>query len=260
MKTVDGNLIITRENAAEYAELEMVTSDLYVHADFSAPVLTSVGGDLYVAADFSAPVLTSVGHALYVRADFSAPGLTSVGGNLDVRADFSAPVLTSVGADLYVAADFSAPGLISVGHALYVRADFSAPVLTSVGGNLSVLADFSAPVLTSVGGDLDVLPDFSAPALPTLPDGELDGWKKCGSTIVHLRVPTEAHRVGRPGAKCRAEFADVVEIEGSNDATSERGGVYRVGERVYPDSFDPLLTTCSNGIHFFMTRKEAQDY
>ena len=242
MKTVDGNLIITRENAAEYAELEMVTGDLYVRADFSAPVLTSVGGYLYVHADFSAPVLTSVGGGLSVRADFSAPVLTSVGGGLSVHADFSAPVLTSVGGDLSV------------------RADFSAPVLTSVGGYLSVRADFSAPVLTSVGGDLYVLADFSAPALPTLPDGDLDGWKKCGSTIVHLRVPTEAHRVGRPGAKCRAEFADVVEIEGSTEATSERGGVYRVGERVYPDSFDPLLTTCSNGIHFFMSRKEAQDY
>jgi len=224
MKTVDGSLIITRENAAEYAELEMVTGNLSVAADFSAPVLTSVGGALDVSADFSAPVLTSVG------------------GNLSVRADFSAPVLTSVGGNLSVAADFSAP------------------VLTSVGGDLDVRADFSAPVLTSVGGDLDVRADFSAPALPTLPDGELDGWKKCGSTIVHLRVPTKAHRVGRPGAKCRAEFADVVEIAGSNDATSERGGVYRVGERVYPDSFDELLNTCSNGIHFFMTRKEAQDY
>jgi len=242
MKTVDVNLIITRKNAAEYAELEMVTGDLYVAADFSAPVLTSVGGTLDVAADFSAPVLTSVGGALYVRADFSAPGLTSVGDALYVHADFSAPVLTSVGGNLDV------------------LADFSAPVLTSVGGYLYVPADFSAPVLTSVGGNLDVSADFSAPALPTLPDGELDGWKKCGSTIVHLRVPTEAHRVGRPGAKCRAEFADVVEIEGSTEATSERGGVYRVGERVYPDSFDPLLTTCSNGIHFFMTRKEAQDY
>jgi len=224
MKTVDGSLIITRKNAAEYAELEMVTGDLYVEADFSAPVLTSVGGYLAVRADFSAPGLTSVGGYLAVRADFSAPGLTSVGGALDVSADFSAPVLTSVG------------------------------------GYLAVRADFSAPGLTSVGGDLYFLADFSAPALPTLPDGDLDGWKKCGSTIVHLRVPTEAHRVGRPGMKCRAEFADVVEIEGSTEATSERGGVYRVGERVYPDSFDPLLTTCSNGIHFFMTRKEAQDY
>ena len=56
MKTVDGNLIITRKNAAEYAELEMVTGDLYVAADFSAPVLTSVGGALSVRADFSAQI------------------------------------------------------------------------------------------------------------------------------------------------------------------------------------------------------------
>ena len=36
---------------------------------------------------------------------------------------------------------------------------------------------------------------------------------------------------------------------------------YKVGETVYPDSFDEdRWNECSNGIHFFMTRREAELY
>ena len=36
---------------------------------------------------------------------------------------------------------------------------------------------------------------------------------------------------------------------------------YRVGEMVYPDSFnDNRWEECSNGIHFFMTEEEAKNY
>jgi len=203
----DGDLIITKKNAHEYG------------------ALTSVGGDLYVGADFTAPLLASVGGNLYVGADFTAPLLASVGGNLNVGADFTAPLLASVG------------------------------------GYLDIRADFTAPLLASVGGNLDIRADFTAPELPVLPSGDIGGWKKCSDgVVVHLRIPAEAKRIGRPGNKCRAEFADVIEVIGSEMARSSRGGVYRAGERVYPDSFNESLTTCSNGIHFFMTRKEAEDY
>jgi hypothetical protein len=131
----EGNLRINnKHDAGKYSGVTEVTGDLYVRADFSAPLLASVGGYLSVRAEFSAPLLASVGGDLYVRAEFSAPLLASVGGFLHVSAEFSAPLLASVGGFLYVYADFSAPMLASVGSYLYVRTDFSAPMLASAYG------------------------------------------------------------------------------------------------------------------------------
>ncbi len=94
-----------------------------------------------------------------------------------------------------------------------------------------------------------------------LPEGDLIGWKKAGGRIVKLRIPADARRSNSTSRKCRAEFADVLEIEGAKEATSERGGVYRVGERIYPDSWDEnRWNECSHGIHFFITKEEAGDW
>jgi hypothetical protein len=36
---------------------------------------------------------------------------------------------------------------------------------------------------------------------------------------------------------------------------------YQAGEFVKPDSYDPsIYVECSNGIHFFLTRTEAENY
>ena len=86
--------------------------------------------------------------------------------------------------------------------------------------------------------------------------------------IATLEIPADAKRVSTPvGRKCRAEFAKVIRIEregveiaealSSHDETF----VYRPGETVKPDRFDPNpLVECSNGIHFFITRREAEEY
>jgi hypothetical protein len=93
-----------------------------------------------------------------------------------------------------------------------------------------------------------------------LPDGDLIGWKKlAGGTICKLKIPADAKRVGGLiGRKCRAEFVVVLAGAGS----SQRGGVvYRVGETVKPDKYDPdPRVECSGGIHFFITRAEAEAY
>ena len=40
-----------------------------------------------------------------------------------------------------------------------------------------------------------------------------------------------------------------------------RGTTYTAGERIYPDSYnDDWRVECTNGIHFFMTREEAEDW
>ena len=92
-----------------------------------------------------------------------------------------------------------------------------------------------------------------------VPEGNLIGWKKltCG-VICKLLIPTDALRVGGlTGRKCRASFARVLEGPG----ISSRNGIYEVGKLVYPDKYDPdPRIECSNGIHFFITRQEAEDY
>jgi hypothetical protein len=100
-----------------------------------------------------------------------------------------------------------------------------------------------------------------------LPEGQFDAWKKCNSgVIVHLRIPALAKRSHGCERKCRAEFVKVLDVFGANgkrvkfgisvhDGTTE----YRKGQMVYPDGFDDnRWNTCGQGIHFFLTRLEAE--
>ena len=95
-----------------------------------------------------------------------------------------------------------------------------------------------------------------------LPDGDLIGWKKCrDGVIVKLRIPESAKRSHAFGRKCRAEFADVLEIFGAAEAISQHDNttVYRAGARINPDGFDEnWQEECSCGIHFYITRVEAE--
>ena len=98
-----------------------------------------------------------------------------------------------------------------------------------------------------------------------LPDGDLVGWKKAsGGEIIKLGIPASARRSHAFGRKCRAEFADVIEViggDGKNARTKTYGlgAIYTVGERVIADSWDDDFThECSHGIHFFITRAEAE--
>jgi len=97
-----------------------------------------------------------------------------------------------------------------------------------------------------------------------LPDGELIGWKKCmANIIVKLRIPADAKRSHAFGRKCRAEFADVLEVFGAKVGVSSHDGEteYRVGKRITPDSFDDnWMEECSHGVHFFISRIEAENY
>ena len=97
-----------------------------------------------------------------------------------------------------------------------------------------------------------------------LPDGDLIGWKKCkGGIIVKLRIPATAKRSHAFGRKCRAEYADVLEVIGEGKAISDhdRKTRYVVGQRVFPDKFDEnWQNECASGIHFFITRLEAENY
>jgi len=98
------------------------------------------------------------------------------------------------------------------------------------------------------------------------PEGDLIGWKKArspsgGTCIVKLRIPANAKRSNATGRKCRAEWAEVLDVEGAEYGKSGRDPSieYRVGQTVRPDSWDDdRWEECSHGIHFFITREEAE--
>ena len=106
--------------------------------------------------------------------------------------------------------------------------------------------------------------DLAIAVTRILPEGDLIGWKKCHhGVIVKLRIPAEAKRSHALGRKCRAEFADVLEVIGAEVGISSHDDKteYRTGQRVTPDSFDEnWMDECSHGVHFFITRLEAEAY
>ena len=68
------------------------------------------------------------------------------------------------------------------------------------------------------------------------------------------------------GRKCRAEFARVISIEGGESVLSNGCGhgpvtTYNEGEIVKADSYDDdIRVECSHGIHFFLTKREAEEW
>ena len=101
--------------------------------------------------------------------------------------------------------------------------------------------------------------------------GSFIGYKKCrDDLIVELEIPEDSLRSSATTRKCRCSKAKVLSItnlDGSKskctEATSKRDSsfVYKVGETVEVTNFDPnRWNECSTGIHFFVTREEAEKY
>jgi hypothetical protein len=97
-----------------------------------------------------------------------------------------------------------------------------------------------------------------------LSEGDLIGWKKCkNNVIVKMQIPSDAKRSHAFGRKCRAEYVKVLEVIGAEAGIAQYDGKteYRKGEIVKPDSFDEnWQDECAPGIHFFITRIEAENY
>jgi uncharacterized protein YjbI with pentapeptide repeats len=190
-------------------------------------------------------------HAMWVRGE--------VGG---VRADLSRANLSR--------ADLSRANLsrADLSRAYLFRADLSRAYL--FGADLSG-ADLSGAYL--FGADLSGASHDEKtiwPAFQICPEsGSFIGYKKLqDNRIAKLQIPAKAKRVSTPiGRKCRAEFVKVLEIIdlNGNKCTEGRsthsGALYTVGQTFKPDSFDPnFLVECTNGVHFFITKKEAEQY
>ena len=94
--------------------------------------------------------------------------------------------------------------------------------------------------------------------------GPIWGWKKCkNDVLVKLVVGNTAKRSHATGRKCRAEHVKVLEVIGAEVGISQYDSSvqYHVGKIVRCDKWnDDRWTECGGGIHFFLTRIEAERY
>lgn len=108
-------------------------------------------------------------------------------------------------------------------------------------------------------------------------NGAIIGYKKCWVNvfkewrlcIVTLLIPNDAKINPDISLKRRCSKAKVLRIEsidGSEQYTEARSSymanfIYKVGETVEVSDFDETpFKTCSTGIHFFLNRKDAENY
>ena len=101
-------------------------------------------------------------------------------------------------------------------------------------------------------------------------EGAFTSWKKVeGKYLVKLQIPEDARRSSATTRRCRCDKAmvlDITSLDGEehydevvnyNYTTT----VYKVGEMVYPNSFDDYRwLECSTGIHFFINKEDAIKY
>ena len=94
--------------------------------------------------------------------------------------------------------------------------------------------------------------------------GAFEGWKKCrDGVIVRLRILDKAFRSNATTRKCRASAVRVLEVYGAEQAVSMRDDetVYKKDKILRVKNFDmDRWNECSTGIHFFLTRSEAEAY
>ena len=112
----------------------------------------------------------------------------------------------------------------------------------------------------------------NVPLIPyACPDfGMFIGWKKASGKIVCLEIPEDAKRLSATGRKCRcnkAKVLNITEMDGSPCELTEiassydRDFIYKVGEVVtVPNFCEDRWKECSEGIHFFINRREAVEY
>ena len=101
------------------------------------------------------------------------------------------------------------------------------------------------------------LPDFQI--VPQ--EGSFIAYKKVNIGVIKLLIPEDAQRTSTlVGRKCRASYVKV--LEGSGVSLTHTSKLeYKEGEFVYPDKYDDdIRVECTHGIHFFMTKKEAETW
>ena len=91
----------------------------------------------------------------------------------------------------------------------------------------------------------------------------ITGWKKCkNNVLVKLEIPRGAIVFSINNSKCRTDKAKVLEIIGADRAYSKyKFFSYYVGDVIEVFNFNcEYNVECADGIHFFKTREEAENY
>ena len=151
-------------------------------------------------------------------------------------------------------------------HAKWLRGDGGGERADFTGANLTE-ANLTGAVLS--GANLTNVKNL--PSFQIVPEtGAFQGWKKLqGGYIALIEIPKNAGRVSSTGRKCRAEFVKVLLIYSpkGRKTTKPIGGhrdskfMYQAGKTVRADKWDDdIRVECTHGIHFFLTRKEAEEY
>ena len=96
-------------------------------------------------------------------------------------------------------------------------------------------------------------------------EGQFIGWKKLANgNVIRLRIPAKSRRMNAINSrKCRAEFVVPLDDCGTegNTGTHKKGVTYIKGKTARCDKYDPdIREDCSGGIHFFLTREEAENW
>jgi len=253
-----GNVIYTAESAGTVHEAVLAAikagADLY-------------GADLY-GANLSGADLSGADLLAAIKAGADLYGANLSGANLSGANLYGADLY---GADLYGAnlsgadlygADLSGANLS--GANLY-GADLSGANLSGsnlYGANLYG-ANLSRANLS--GANLSGAKNAERAAAQTViaAQGELRVWKKLREGVAELRIPAEARRSNASGRKCRAEYAVVVSLPEECEvghSMHDDSFEYRVGETVRPRQpwCEDRWQECASGIHFYITREEAE--
>ena len=225
--------------------------------DSKQPMRVAVEAAVKAGADLTGADLTG---AVLRGADLTGAVLT---GAVLTRAVLTGAVLTGAVLTGAVLRGAVLSGAVLSGADL-TGADLTGAVLR---GAVLTGADLSGAVLTGAVLTRAVLTGAKNAALAfsmtvIAPEGALIVWKKClDGVLVKLRVPEAAKRSNAASRKCRAEYVEVVEVIGAEVGISawDKKTEYRVGQTVRCGVWDAnRWAECSGGIHFFLTREEAE--
>jgi len=91
--------------------------------------------------------------------------------------------------------------------------------------------------------------------------GSFRAWKKTTAGVIEIEIPSKSKRTSSLiGRKCRAGFIKVI-TPGGKSPTKGNLDYSKKGSIVRADSFDSdIRVECTNGIHFFMTKEEAEKW
>ncbi|RLC32202.1 MAG: hypothetical protein DRH37_01220 [Deltaproteobacteria bacterium] len=97
------------------------------------------------------------------------------------------------------------------------------------------------------------------------PEGDLIGWGSKAGVLVKLLIPAAAKRSCSTGRKHRAEYAKCIRVYNSSKSVKVTNSYdtleYVEGNTVTCHSWnDNRWEECTGGIHFFLTRQEAESY